>query len=141
MTDKEIINEVVRLVDEGVNVKLPVSGSSMLPFIVGGRDSVILRKAEHIAVGEIVLAWVEGHRYVLHRVIRIDDFSVTLMGDGNLVGTELCTLDDIKALATHVIRDDGIQRRLYSPTRKLSACIWRKLRPVRKYLLATYRII
>lgn len=141
MTDRGIIEEVLRLVNEGVSVKLPVGGSSMLPFIIGGRDSVILRKAEHIAVGDVVLAWVEGRRYVLHRVIRIDVRDITLMGDGNIAGTEFCSLDDIKAIATHVVKGNGKQYCLHDRQRKLFAGIWRKLRPVRRYLLAIYRRI
>ena len=43
MTDNEIINEAIRLVEEGVSVTLPVNGRSMLPFIIGGRESVILQ--------------------------------------------------------------------------------------------------
>lgn len=141
MTDREIIDEVLKLVDEGVSVTLPVGGRSMLPFIVGGRDSVILRKADRIAVGDVVLAWVEGRRYVLHRVIRIDGMHATLMGDGNIAGTELCTLGDIKATATHVVKGNGKTHSLHDRRSRFSAGIWRKLRPVRRYLLAKYRRI
>ena len=45
MSDKDIIEEAIRLVDEGLCVTLPVNGRSMLPFIIGGRESVILQKA------------------------------------------------------------------------------------------------
>ena len=41
MTDNEIIEEACRLVREGVNVTLPVTGQSMLPFIIGGKEGVI----------------------------------------------------------------------------------------------------
>ncbi len=44
MTDNEIIEEAIRLVREGVNVTLPVKGQSMLPFIIGGKESVILHR-------------------------------------------------------------------------------------------------
>ena len=43
MTDNQIIDEAVRLVRDGVSVTLPVDGRSMLPFIVGGRESVVLQ--------------------------------------------------------------------------------------------------
>ena len=39
MTDNEIIEEAIRLVREGVSVTLPVNGNSMLPFIIGGKES------------------------------------------------------------------------------------------------------
>jgi hypothetical protein len=42
--DSAIIAEAIRLVSDGVSVTFPVNGRSMLPFIVGGRDSVVLEK-------------------------------------------------------------------------------------------------
>ncbi len=141
MTDREIIGEVLRLVEEGVSVKLPVNGVSMLPFIVGGRDSVILRKPEDPKVGDVVLALVDGQHYVIHRVIKIEGEQVTLMGDGNIAGTEMCNLSDIRALATHVVKGKGNQRYLYSDKRMFLANVWMRLVPVRKYLLAIYRRI
>ena len=98
ITDERILEEAIRLVDDGVSVTLPVNGQSMLPFIIGGKESVILTKPLHVQVGDIVLAWVEGCRYVVHRIICIDGEHVTLMGDGNIVGVEHCTTDDVKAL-------------------------------------------
>ena len=149
MTDNEIINEAIRLVEEGVSVTLPVNGRSMLPFIIGGRESVILQQppkqgetrqgAPQLKLGDVVLAWVEGNRYVVHRVIRIDGDRVTLMGDGNLVGTEHCLLNDIKARVTHVVDAKGCQHDLYHTWRRRAAKVWFWLRPIRRYLLAIYR--
>ena len=68
MTDNEIIDEAIRLVREGVSVTLPVNGNSMLPFIIGGKESVILQGPGLIDVGDVVLAWVDGCRYVVHRI-------------------------------------------------------------------------
>ncbi len=141
MTDREIIDEALRLVDDGVSVTLPVGGSSMLPFIDGGADSVILRKPDRPGVGDVVLAWVGGRRYVLHRIIRIHDSRITLMGDGNISATEQCTPADIKAIATHVVRGSGKIVGLYSHRQRFAAMIWRRMRPIRKYLLAIYRKI
>ena len=139
MTDNEIIEEAIRLVREGVSVTLPVNGNSMLPFIIGGKESVILQGPGLIDVGDVVLAWVDGCRYVVHRIIRIDGDRVTLMGDGNLVGTEHCTLNDIKAIATHVVDAKERTHYLYNRWRKSAAKIWFRLRPMRRYLLAIYR--
>ena len=84
MTDYEIIEEAIRLVREGVNVTLPVKGLSMQPFIIGGKESVILHRPGLIDVGDVVLAWVDGNRYVVHRIIKLDYDRVTLMGDGRM---------------------------------------------------------
>ena len=137
--DDYIIEEAIRLVDDGVSVTLPVDGRSMQPFIIGGRESVILKKPDDLKVGNVVLAWADGYRYVVHRIIRIDGNDVVLMGDGNLVGTERCQLSDIKAVATHVVDVKGRMRDLYSKWRCKAAKAWWYLRPIRRYLLAIYR--
>ena len=139
MTDNEFIEEAIRLVREGVSVTLPVNGNSMLPFIIGGKESVILQQPELPKVGGVVLAWADGYRYVVHRIVRIDGERVTLMGDGNLMGTEHCLIGDIKARVTHVVDAKGRTHYLYKGWRKLAAKVWFWLRPVRRYLLAIYR--
>ncbi len=141
MTDNEIIEEAIRLVNEGVSVTLPVNGNSMLPFIIGGKESVILQKPEQLKFGDVVLAWADGYRYVVHRIIHIDGDNVTLMGDGNLIGTEHCTLNDIKAIATHVVDAKERTHYIYNRWRKSAAKMWFWLRPIRRYLLAIYRRI
>ena len=132
------MSEVVRLVAEGVSVTLPVNGMSMLPFIIGGRESVVLQKPTALREGLVVLAWVDGARYVVHRIIGIDGEHITLMGDGNLVGTEHCTAADVKGVVTHVMDAQERMRDLYSWHRRWAARLWRWLRPVRRYLLAIY---
>ena len=136
-----IIEEAVRLVNEGVCVTLPVDGQSMLPFIIGGKESVILRAGGVIDVGDVVLAWVDGNRYVVHRIIRIDGKHVTLMGDGNVACTEHCMLNDIKARVTHVVSADNKERDLHNRWRMRAARLWYWLRPIRRYLLAIYKRI
>lgn len=135
----EIVAESIRRVANDERVTLPVNGHSMLPFVVGWRDCVILQKPRQPKVGDVVVAWVEGRRYVLHRIIRIDGERVTLMGDGNLRGTETCTLSDVKALATHVVDVKGRTYDLYSKRQRWAAKVWWYIRPVRRYLLAIYR--
>ena len=135
----EIVAESIRRVANDERVTLPVNGHSMLPFVVGWRDCVILQKPAHPRVGDVVVAWVEGRRYVLHRIIRIDGERVTLMGDGNLNVTETCMLSDVKALATHVVDVKGRTHDLYCRWRRWAARVWWYVRPVRRYLLAIYR--
>ena len=139
MTDEVIQQEAIRLVEDGVNVTLPVKGYSMLPFIIGSRESVILDKPVAPKVGDVVLAWVEGCRYVVHRIISISHDNVVLMGDGNVAGVEHCRLSDVKAVATHVVDVKGGKHDLYAPWRCRAARWWFKLLPVRRYLLAIYR--
>jgi hypothetical protein len=141
ITDKLIIEEASRLANEGVCVTLPVNGQSMLPFIIGGKESVILQKPEALEVGHVVLAWVDGTHYVVHRITQIDGGAVTLMGDGNLVGVEHCLLSDVRALATHVVDANGHRHYLYTKWRMRGVRIWNALHPFRRYILGVYRRI
>lgn len=139
--DHQIIEEAIRLAEEGVCVTLPVDGRSMLPFIIGGRESVILQKPVSPKPGDVVLAHINGTRYVVHRILCIDGDQVTLMGDGNIVGKEYCTLSDIKAVATHMVGADGRTHDLYTRWRRIAAQCWWWLRPLRRYLLFIYRLV
>lgn len=137
--DNYIIEEAVKLVREGVSVTLPVNGQSMLPFIVGGKESVILQKPEGLNVGTVVLAWVDDSRYVVHRIVGIEGDRLVLMGDGNLKGKEYCKAPDVKAKVTHVVSADGQTHFLYTTKRWRAAKVWWYLRPIRRILLAIYR--
>ena len=139
MNDTKIIDEAVALVNDGFSVTLPVAGRSMLPFIIGGRESVILAPPAHLRRGIVALAWVEGRRYVLHRIERIEDDRVMLMGDGNLAGREHCRLADIKAMATHVVDSRQKRHYLYTRWRKAASEIWWALLPIRRYLIFLMR--
>ena len=119
ITDGQIIEEAIRLVREGVSVTLPVNGRSMLPFVIGGKESVILKRATLIDVGNVVLAWVEDSRWVVHRIIRIDGNRITLMGDGNIAGVEHCDISDVKAIVTHVVDAKGKPHFIYNRWRVL----------------------
>jgi hypothetical protein len=126
---------------EGHKVILPVKGQSMLPFIVGGQDSVELVVPEgSLAIGDAVLAWVNNSRYVLHRIIEIGgDGHLILMGDGNLVGKEYCTLGDVVARADYVVKSDGARTYLYSKRQRCYWQWWMKLKPLRRWILAILR--
>lgn len=139
MKDNTIIEEAIRLVEEGHDVTLPAKGKSMLPFIVGGKESILLVKPDKIRVGDVVLAWVDDYRYVVHRIISIKGEAVSLMGDGNLAGIEHCFFKDVKAKVTHVADSKGHYRNIYSKKRVIGAKCWLWLLPIRRYLLGIYR--
>lgn len=140
--NNEAIAEVAALLKEGHKVILPVKGQSMLPFIVGNRDSVELvvpDAQQPLAIGDAVLAWVEGCRYVLHRIVSIKNEKLVLMGDGNLAGVEHCELGDVVARAEYVVRPDGKRIDLMSDTARSRWQWWVRLKPVRRWILAVVR--
>ena len=135
-----VIKDAIALVREGRRVVLPVKGFSMNPFIFGDRESVeLVSPHQPLKVGDVVLAWVNGTHYVVHRIIGIDGDKVTLMGDGNIAGVEHCTTDEVAAVAEYVVAPNGKRRYLYASGRMRFARLWGRLLPVRRWILAIYR--
>jgi SOS-response transcriptional repressor LexA len=138
VSNEILLPEIARMVADGMSVTLRGKGNSMLPFIVGGRDSVVLQKPSSLKTGDIILARTTDARFVLHRIIGIDGNHITLMGDGNLIGTEQCTTNNVLAKAVKIIRNDCyIDTDDIKEQRK--AVLWYKLKPMRRWLLAIYR--
>ena len=133
-----LIPELARLLSEGKEVRFTPSGVSMRPFIEGDKDSVILAPLNRTPQrGDILLAQVQTlcgrTTYVLHRLIRVEGEQLTLMGDGNLAGTETCLRAEVIGIVTRIESPKGRRKPL---TR---GYIWYILRPVRKWLLKIYR--
>lgn len=139
LPNNDILRDLIKLVNEGHRVTLPVKGNSMLPFIIGDKESVELVKPKTVAVGDVVLAWINDSRYVIHRVIQVNGEHVQLMGDGNLTNDEYCLTDDVKARAEYVIGQNGKKHYLYSKRRMQASHLWWKIKPLRRYILAIYR--
>jgi len=139
ISDERILGDAAALVNEGMAVTLLVKGRSMLPFILGGHDSVILTRPGEIRVGDVVLAHIDGRRYVLHRVMEVSPERIVLMGDGNIRGQEVCRPEDVLARTDEIVGEDGRHRRLDTPRQQRMARIWRSLLPVRRWILAVYK--
>ena len=130
-----IIPQFVKMINEGHTITFKLRGFSMRPFLEDKRDKAVLRKHSHLKVGDVVLAEINPGFYALHRIITLKGKNVVLQGDGNL-GTEICTTDDIRAIAEAFYRKghnkpdytSGWKWRIYS-------FIWMHLRPIRRYLL------
>ncbi len=141
MANAEFLPEVVRMIDEGHSVTIPLRGYSMRPFLEDRRDKAILEKAGKISVGDAVLAEIAPGRFVLHRIISIDGEDITLRGDGN-IAVERCKRKDVKALATGFYRKG---RKVADMTvgRKWAvySWVWTRLYPIRRYLLFAYRLL
>lgn len=125
---------------EGHTAVIWVKGYSMRPFIEFGRDKVKLATATAYQVGDAVLAEIAKGHYVLHRIIKTEGDKITLQGDGNVRGVEHCTTADIRGVVTEYIRpnrilsadDEGLKRKIR---------LWRRLRPIRRYLLFIYKAL
>ena len=112
---------------EGSTVRVSVKGQSMLPFFRSG-STITLRpiKEGDIRKYNVVMADAEN-AFVVHRIIEVGEEFVTLLGDGNYLGTERVTRDKIYGVvdcsALHIF----------------FAKIWLWMRPVRRFPLAIFR--
>lgn len=138
--DEMILSEAIRLVGERLEVTFPVNGRSMRPFIEGGRDSVVLVSPDHVMPMDVVLAYTEDGRYVIHRVMKIMGDRAILMGDGNLVGCETCECKKIYAKVTYVVTPNGKKWPLKAPFINFVQKMWVRALPLRRYLLKLYRV-
>lgn len=138
LNNEAFFTEVSRMLQDGNSVTLRAKGNSMCPFIVGERDCVVLQKAEGFSVGSVVLAYLPGNCYVLHRVYRIKGEHIMLMGDGNLHATECCRREDVAGVVVKIIRDGRVID-ITSSSQLFMAALWRKLLPIRRYLLFVCR--
>ena len=106
----EILLEEYRriLAEEPMVEALPliVSGSSMTPFLVGGRDTVYLSRLERPAQrGDILLYQRTSGQYVLHRVWKVEgDGAFTMVGDAQTELEAGIRADQIIAVVTSVVR-------------------------------------
>ena len=90
----------------GRDVSFTVTGKSMWPFIINGRDSVIIRACDpdSLKVGDIVLFQTPFKNYMLHRISALKDDSFETTGDGNLFRDGWFSKDCIIARAEKIVR-------------------------------------
>lgn len=135
--------DVLQVLDQGRRVTIPVKGFSMLPFIRGAKDLVVLEKiGEEVKADDIVLFHLgppDGGRYVMHRVLSVEGDAVDIMGDGVPENHEHVRKGQILAKAVEILRGGVRPVDPYSPRQLRKVHLWQRLRPVRRYLLFAYR--
>ncbi|MBR6035917.1 MAG: S24/S26 family peptidase [Bacteroidaceae bacterium] len=133
--------QVVQLIREGHTATMMARGNSMRPFIEDGRDKLVFGQVDTLAVGDVILAEVtEGH-FVCHRIETIQSGLVTMRGDGNVAGTEVFPIANVRAKLLQVVRKGKTYTLATSRTWKYYSAVWPKLLPMRRYLLALYRLL
>ena len=114
---------------EGNTVKVTVQGNSMLPFFTSG-STVELRPVKDSDLRKYSVVFADaGAHFVIHRIISVDKDNITLLGDGNIVGTETMSRDKVYGTI-----DCSLIHIFFSK-------IWLLMRPFRRYPLAVLRRI
>ncbi len=131
--------QITELLNSGKTVTFAVKGCSMLPFIVGDKDSVSVKREEFFP-GDAVLAHLPNGHYVLHRVESIEGDNVTLKGDGNLTGREHCLVSDVRGKVVQVLKSGTRPVDVSRPSYKRRIRRWNNLPYIcRRIVLAIKR--
>ena len=102
-----LIEEYRQLLKEGAEgLPLLISGNSMSPFLIHGRDTVYLSPLSRPPHrGDALLYQRQNGSYVFHRVYRVTDEGLTMVGDA-------------QTFLEHGIREDQIIAVMTAATRK-----------------------
>jgi len=102
---EQLMPQLLELLEITEPVPLVISGSSMTPFLVHGRDTVYLSKVRQpLKRGDMVLYRRSSGNYILHRVYRTEEDSYTMVGDAQFQLEPGIRPDQILAVVTAVRR-------------------------------------
>ena len=105
LAPEELIPPLLSLLDETDCVPLVISGSSMTPFLVHGRDTVYLSKVRRsLLKGDMILYRRDNGSYILHRIYRVVGNCYTLVGDAQTELEQGIRQDQVLALVCAVRR-------------------------------------
>lgn len=85
------MQELLPFIEEALNnnktFTIPITGTSMLPLLVEGRDTVTIKKCEAtLKKGDLPLYRRQDGSFVLHRVVSVDaDGTYTMCGDNQFL--------------------------------------------------------
>jgi len=141
--------DVIGLLREGKRVTIPVNGVSMLPFIVGNRDLVVLEGVEEASpidlprrsaqIGDAVLFRCNGH-FLLHRILGFNrDGTAVIQGDGVLASKEYCGRKEIFGRVVFVLKRGKRRVDVNSKWYSLKLRVWLALTPFRRIILGIRR--
>ncbi len=102
--------ELLPFIEEAFNrnatFKIPITGTSMNPFLVQGRDFVFLKKPNlPLEIGDIPLYRRDDGVFVLHRIVGKDENGYIMCGDNQFLLEKNITDSHIIGVVCTVCRD------------------------------------
>lgn len=106
----EYIPMLMELLEQGHTVNLPITGSSMTPFLVPNRDTLIISPPDgNFRRGDMVFYQRMNGQYVMHRIHHIDsDGALYIVGDAQTVIEGPVHPKQVFGVIRQVIRKDKI---------------------------------
>lgn len=135
---EQVMEPLLALLEETAAVPLVISGGSMTPFLVHGRDTVFLSKVvDNPKRGDMLLYRRRDGSYVLHRVYRTEGECCTMLGDAQTMPEPGICRDQILAKVT-AVRRKGKLLRNNSLLWQFFEKIWIRVVPLRPTLTRVY---
>lgn len=106
VTMKELHPIICESIRDGGQFVFYPSGTSMLPTIIPNEDCVVLIKAENIEKNDLILFTRTSGNYVLHRLKKIKNKELIIMGD-NQTWKEIISPEQIIAKVSEIRKKDG----------------------------------
>lgn len=138
---KEYVSLIEEVIESGGEFRLFPRGTSMMPLLRQGKDSVILIKSETAPQKRDILFYKRSSgQFVLHRIVGLSkDGSYVLCGDNQTALEKGITDEMIIATVSAVYRDE---RRIEKNTfgRKIYEFFW-CIMPLRKLVFFSRRVL
>lgn len=135
---KELSPVIAQCIENGSEVILTVTGNSMSPFLRDRRDQVVLVRAdsEALNVNDVPLYVRRNGKYVLHRIVAVNDGVYTMLGDAQVITEPGIESDQIVAVAKAFIRKN-VRVECDSAKYKRYVAFWNSMLPVRRLYFKT----
>ena len=140
---QEYVSMLRELTEQGREVNMLISGNSMSPFLMHGRDSIRLKKPDRkLRKGDMVFFQRKSGKFVMHRIIRVRKEGFYLLGDSQQSSEIEGPIEEsqIFAMITSVCR----KGRWIGPGNFwwefFEQCRIRMI-PFRRFLINTYRLM
>ena len=146
MLEREFrLDDVMPLIKEklasGREVTFSPRGTSMLPFLKEGRDSITLKAPPaKLKKYDIPLYQRKNGQYILHRVVRVGE-TYTCVGDNQFALEKGVEHSQIIGVCTAVQRNGKSNKSINSPLWRVYAVIWHYTRFPRHVFVAVLRRI
>ena len=141
---KILLDEIYPIIKEKIDnngtVQLPITGTSMIPLLVWGRDSVELIKCEDAQKYDIIFYRRDNGQFVLHRIVDKDENGFILCGDNQWVkefGIQDRHIIGIVKSITRKNKTFSVDKLSY----KLYVKLWTLILPFRNFILVPMRKI
>ena len=106
----EYADTISAVLESGGEFRIYPKGTSMLPLLRAGTDSVVLEKPTgNLKRGDIAFYIRDNGAYVLHRVIKSEGDSYTLCGDNQLTLEKGITNRNIIGVVTRIYRGEKLK--------------------------------